>query len=187
MIRIITLSIILFFLTSCSSIAPPDQQLREQQIVETTKIFNIVIKSWGKQKYSGLLAIRNSLKGIRYILLDPTGIKLLESEIILEEQHLKGPQLGPLAGSSLNKFLSRAFKRIFLEIPDELPCMRRGLARLCYNIDPEGRWEKTYQIWPLMIWRVEKKSAAKVTKTMYLYFQPWIGMGVELREVSNGK
>ncbi len=187
MIRIVTLSIILFFLPSCSSIAPPYQLLRDQQIVETTNIFNIVIKSWGKQRYSGLLAIRNSSKGLRYILLDPTGIKLLESEIRLEKLQLAGLQTGPLAGSNLNSFLARAIKRIFLEIPDKLPCMRRGLARLCYNIDPEGNWDKTYQIWPFMIWKVEKNSATKVTKTMYLYFQPWVGMGVELREVSNGK
>lgn len=178
---------VLLFLTSCSVVAPVDRHLRGVEARDKTEMFNIVISRWEKQEYSGLLIIKSSAKGIHYILLDPTGIKLLESEIVIVEQVVNETPGGPLAGRGINKFLTRAIWRIMLQMPDELPCMRNGLSQFCYTVDPEGGWEKKYKFGPLSIWRAEKKIETTAAQYEYFFTQPWLGVNVELKRLESVK
>lgn len=174
--RYIYLLLVAFIVSSCSL---PRAQFSEHQfdrLDEKSAMYSFRIESWGQLKYSGLLMIRIHEFGIRYIVLDPTGIKLLESDTSFTKNYSPGVAQGVLQDSSLQGHLDRAMNRMFFSEPKQIPCSWNGLYQLCRKEQDAHRWLKISRFWPISLWKVEKSEGESLITGKFKYSQPWLGL-----------
>lgn len=158
-----------------------------------TSLWSIEIERAGEVEFYGLAAIRNLHTTVDYVLLDATGVTLLEVETT-ENNGVKEAK-GILKDSILVGLLSDAFTRIFLLKPQSLPCGKNGLLSFCVEKKPYNN-SKEVRFGNLLIWRVvqhgeenekDKKADKKVSdasgvNASYEYNHPWLGLIIRLKE-----
>jgi len=169
-----------FIFISCSIPSLRTGDLSNRKDGYSGVFYTINIQRWGELKFSGLLAVKNSGGILHYILLDLTGITLLESAGNAAGK-LQEKARGPLAATAIEGFLTSALNRIFFEIPEKLPCSRHGLQELCYRADDGDNWTKIYRIWPFTFWGAAKHTDENLS-IIYEYRQPWLGVEIFLKE-----
>ena len=170
--------------TACSlpkEVTAPDMAGKDQG--PSGRMLNIRIERWEKLRFSGLLGIRETPGGLDYVLLDATGIKLLQAEVAGDGSFTLKQESGPLHKSGLAPFLSEALARIYLQEPVRLPCTGSWFYRLCREADEDGSSVKYGQAGPFTVWRITGPAGDAGA----MYHQPWLGVKVKLERLESGK
>jgi len=175
----------LLLLTSCSLPQAVSTHMAENgRDKQPGRLLNIRIERWDTVRFSGLLGLREDAGGLVYVLLDATGVKLLQAEVAGNGSFTLLQESGPLNKSGLAPFLSEALARIYLQEPVRLPCTGSWFYRLCRE-DEVGSSVKYGQAGPFTVWRVTGKDPAGAAAVTY--HQPWLGVKVKLERLKSGK
>ena len=175
---------IFFILTSCS-LSPAIRTDTIGVSSEPNKLLTIRIERWDEELFSGFLGLRKDAE-FSYILLDATGVKLLEAEVSGGGGHNLQAK-GPLKESDLAPFLSEALSRIYLQEPDRTPCAGSWFYRLCRENHVEIKeksWKKHARTGFFTIWQASG-STIEGDKETVVYSQPWLGVSIELEPMMN--
>ncbi len=153
------------------------------------RLLNIRIERWDRLRFSGLLGVRETASGLDYVLLDATGVKLLQAEVAGDGSFKMLQESGPLRESGLPPFLAEALARIYLQEPDRLPCAGSWFYRLCREAGEDGSAVKYGQAGPFIVWRItgESGESAGTGETAVVYHQPWLGVKVKLIRMETGR
>lgn len=188
---------ICLILTSCSlpytipthEMAGPDQR--------AGRLLSIRVERWDAVRFSGLLGLRVSTAGLYYVLLDATGVKLLEVEVAADGSHDLLRASGPLQNSDFAAFLSQALARIYLQEPDQMPCAGSWFYQICREESEDSGWRKYGQAGPFRVWQVSPSQAGQAGRTSpnssgadaeaVVYRQPWLGVSISLRRAVSGR
>lgn len=185
---LILYSFLSLFLCSCSL---PLASLRDGVELggEKAKLLNIRIERWQELRFSGLLAVRQEQDGLYYMLLDATGVKLLEARVSNAGEHVLIHANGALKETGLDEFLSEALARIYLFWPEQLPCSGSWFHSFCYrdtaaSVAP-SEWNKTVRLGPLKLWQVTGPKRGHGATAPVSYNQPWLGVDIVLQGVDH--
>jgi hypothetical protein len=146
------------------------------------QLLNIRIERWGEVRFSGLLALRQAGEGMYYVLLDATGVKLLEVAVAGDGKHRVLHAKGALQDSGLDEYLAVVLARIYLNEPAALPCTGTWMYRICEEETSKGV-EKYCLVGPLSIWEIVTERAKDRPYGIVTYRQPWIGVVIHLEPV----
>lgn len=153
------------------------------------RLLNIRVERWDTLRFSGLLGLQEKERGLCYVLLDATGVKLLEAEVAGDGHHNLLRVSGPLKKSDFAPFLSEALARIYLQEPDELPCAGSWFYRLCRQDSGDSGWEKYGQAGPFTVWQVSadrKRRTSGDADESVIYRQPWLGVKISIEREDSG-
>lgn len=173
-------------LAACSlpkEVTTPGMAGKERQA--PGRMLNIRIERWDTLRFSGLLGVRETAAGLDYVLLDATGVKLLQAEVAGDGSFTLKQDSGPLHKSGLAPFLAEALARIYLQEPVRLPCTGSWFYRLCREADEDGTSVKYGQAGPFRVWRITGEDPAGDAGVTY--HQPWLGVKVRLERLEPGK
>lgn len=156
------------------------------------RLLSIRVERWDTVRFSGLLGLRENAAGLYYVLLDATGVKLLEVAVARDGRHNLLRVSGPLKKSDLAPFLSEALARIYLQEPDDMPCDGSWFYRLCREESGDRGWHKYGQAGPFTVWQVSASRAGGAGGTAgkgdeaLVYRQPWLGVSISLQRADSG-
>lgn len=178
-------------LTLCSCALPPTVP-RPEAIpgpeAGAGRLLRLRIERWDTLRFSGLLGLREKGAGLYYVLLDATGVKLIEAEVAGDGSHKLLRVGGPLRESDFAPFLSEALARIYLQEPDRLPCAGSWLYQICRDGSVEGGSRKYGQAGPFEVWRVSSRAADRGSEAAaVIYHQPWLGVRIFLEPAAAGR
>ncbi len=120
-------------------------------------LWKLALRRGGEPLYTGLLLLSRDEMGAGVVLLDATGIKLVEG-FVSESGVLSGVKaLRPVADRGLPKFLGQTVQRLFLAAPppDGETCRPEGWGKLCQGVDASGRLLRIRSWGPLLLWAAE--------------------------------
>ena len=145
------LSILL--LSGCSAVGmhPQDSRL----LTADESLWKVRIHQWGKERFSGLLAMSSADKGMRVALLDPTGIKLLETELDRAGSVRSMSALAAVEGKGLPDFLTSSLQKIFYGSGEISSCSGGVFLRLCHEQTGDKETRKRSLFGPIPIWSVD--------------------------------
>ncbi len=149
-----------------------------------SQLMNIRIERWGTTRFSGLIGLQERGNGIYYILLDATGVKLMEALVKEDGNHELVRAHGSLKDTQLPEFLSASLQKIYLLEPDTLPCSRTFLLRFCMEKSEDNHWHKYAQAGPFSLWSVSYAENHNAKCPASSFSQPWIGVKVILTQSS---
>jgi hypothetical protein len=111
----------------------------------------------GSQFFAGLLALNKKEDSLEAVLLDSTGIKLLEEKVLSSGQVEVVSVLPAVRNKRLAPFLGKGLFRLFFSptgLSDE-PCRRDGLFELCLGTEDDGHLVKFRRLGPFVLWSVD--------------------------------
>ncbi len=176
-------------LVACSCTLPPTvtgPAALPASEIGAGRLLHLRVERWDTLRFSGLLGLRARGAGLSYVLLDATGVKLIEAEVAGDGSHQLLRVSGPLRESDFAPFLSRALARIYLQEPDRLPCTGSWLYQICRDEGGEGGSSKYGQAGPFEVWRVSSRSADRGSEAAVIYHQPWLGVRILLERAAAG-
>ncbi len=178
--KISSLLIILLLLTSCS--IPASKLSSSHNLISDSspQLKNIVIYSFGTQRFSGLLGLLQQPDGLYYYLLDATGIKLLEVQVHMDGNYTIKSGIKKLTDSGLPGILAKSLLRIYDVEPAELPCTTHLFQKICREQLGDNDWIKYARTGFFTNWRIDYKMDINPLIT---YKQPWLGLKITLSEV----
>lgn len=156
MLKGLGLLVLLALLGGCATVlrpAPADLILLPSE----PTLWKLALRRGGEPLYTGLLLLNRQEQGTGMVLLDATGIKLLEGRLS-ETGELRGVKaLRPVADRGLPDFLGRAVQRLFLlpPPPDGETCRPEGWGKLCQGLDESGRLVRIRRWGPLRLWTAD--------------------------------
>jgi hypothetical protein len=145
---------------------------------------NIRIERWGEMQFSGILALEAREETMSYVLLDATGVKLLEDEVNAAADRNGQTARGPLSESRLARVLSISLSRMFLLKPAEEPCSRQMLLSLCRKMTDEMEWATSYKAGPFLVWEVHEARRDAMDWNSVTYSQPWLGLRITVDKIN---
>jgi hypothetical protein len=151
------------------------------------QLLTLRLERWDDLQFSGLLGLRVEAAGLYYVLLDATGIKLLEAEVTVDGRSDAGRLSGPLKNSSLGPFLAEALARIYLQEPVQMPCAGSWQYRLCREESGEQGLRKYGQAGMFRVWEVSARQTPGAGLDAVVYRQPWLGLKLMLDRPDSGK
>lgn len=151
------------------------------------RLMSIRIERWDTLRFSGLLGVRETASGLDYVLLDATGVKLLQAEVAGDGGYRMLQESGPLHRSRLPQFLAEALARIYLQEPDRLPCTGSWLYRLCREAGEGDFSVKSGHAGPFTVWRSTGHDPVRPGDEAVVYHQPWVGVKVKLARMETGR
>ncbi len=184
---LLVLLVLLVLQSGCSmpTATYTDSAFKEDRL--SGKLLSIRIQQFENTRFSGLIGIRQTENGLRYGLLDATGVKLLEAETTPAGRHNPDLATGPLKDSTLAAFLSAALARIYFQEPATKPCDGSWFYRLCHLENEDHSWTKYRRNGPFTIWMIERRHLTGEAAETILYHQPWPGIKIVLEETSAAK
>ncbi|HIJ78978.1 MAG: hypothetical protein OEY01_07895 [Desulfobulbaceae bacterium] len=146
-------------------------------------LWKVEISQWGTVRFTGLLAPRlETEKGIlHYVLLDGTGIKLLEARVRPNGKQQIIQVVKMLHKYHLPVFMADSLSRIFLVEPelDRSPVGR--LVRFDREQPDELLMRKLARVGPVCLWSVDYSLAPNTKQPAEItYIMPWLGMRLSL-------
>ena len=151
----------------------PDMDEKEQG---SGRLLRIRVERWDTVRFSGLLGLQKNAAGLQYVVLDATGVKLLEVEVTGDGSDKVLRVDGVLKNSDFAPFLSEALARIYLQEVDGIGCIGSWFYRVCREESEDSGWVKYGQAGPFKVWRI---SAGADIKAL-VYHQPWLGLRIFL-------
>lgn len=177
------LALLHFMCTACSLPVKHNKTMEVKTITGESQLMNIRIMRWGVTRFSGLIALQERGNAIYYVLLDATGVKLVEALVRKDGNHELIHAHGALKDTHLPKFLSESLQKIYLLEPDTLPCSRTLLLWFCKKKSENNQWHKYVQAGPFSLWSVDFSAEKHDTKWPASSFsQPWIGVNIILTQ-----
>lgn len=168
-------------LASCSFPVTKTVNVLQSFPDDSPQLNRIVINSFGTERFSGLLGLKKQDNGLYYVLLDATGIKLLEAEVNNDGKYIIKNGLKKLIDSSLPTILALSLWRIYIVEPIELPCSTHFFQKLCREQGSHDTWIKYSTKGPFTHWSIFFKEGVDPYITLS---QPWIGLQITLSEVT---
>jgi hypothetical protein len=148
------------------------------------RLLSIRVERWDTLRFSGLLGLREDVGGLHYVLLDATGVKLLEVEVAGDGSHNLLRVSGPLMKTDFAPFLSEALARIYLQLPTGIPCTGSWLYQVCREEMEDKGWNMYGQAGPFKVWLVSARrvnlNSSGVDAESLVYRQPWLGVQIYL-------
>lgn len=141
-------------LSGCGArLAPPPSGL--ELLPAEPSLWKLSLERRGRPLYAGLLLLSRTQEGGRLVLLDATGIKLLE-ELVASDGEVTGIRaLRPVADRGLPVFLGRSIHRLFLSgepAPGE-SCLAQASGELCLGLDEAAGLVKIRRWGPFVLWQ----------------------------------
>ncbi len=120
-------------------------------------LWKLALRRGGEPRYTGLLLLSRAEEGIGMVLLDPTGIKLLEGRVKESGAVAEVKALQPVADRGLPDFLGGVVQRLFLLAPPPVgePCRPEGFGKLCQGLDESGRLVRIKSWGPFVLWAAD--------------------------------
>ena len=118
-------------------------------------LWSIQFSQDGAERFSGLLVTDLKASRLDFLLLDATGLKLLEASLAKTGELEVREALQLVQKKQLPERLARALWRIFYVTPDRQPCAWHGLLRLCASAPRPGTVTKNAHLGPFMVWSVD--------------------------------
>jgi len=104
--------------------------------------------------FAGLLALNKKGEALEAVLLDSTGIRLLEEKVLSSGEVEIISALPAVRNKRLGPFLGEGLLRLFF-VPtgftDEL-CRRQGFFELCFGAEAEDHLVKFRRLGPFVLW-----------------------------------
>lgn len=167
-------------LSSCSMVT--SSRVSDLIPDDSPQLKNIIIKSFGTQKFSGLLGLAEQQDGLYYLLLDATGLKLLEVEVYSNGDYTIKYGIKRLADSRLPQILARSLRNIYIIEPAKLPCATDFVYNFCEEpVDRDTKIKYT-RYGPFPGWKVRLETSGNGLIT---YSEPWVGLLITLSKIDN--
>lgn len=183
--RNIFVAIVLCFMCTACSLPIKYNNIPESEVgTGDSQIMNIRIERWGTTRFSGLIGLQQRGNGIYYVLLDATGVKLLEALVKEDGNHELIRAHGSLKDTQLPDFLSKSLQKIYLLEPEVIPCSRTLLLRFCKEKSEDNGWFKYAELGPFSLWAVSYAENHNTKWPASFFSQPWIGVNVILTQSS---
>ena len=163
MIRWILLILIVQFISGCSINKIPEHADQHFPYVEES-LWKLTIEKWGTERFTGLLAVRTLGPDFHLVLLDATGIKLLETAMSDGSDVRVVFALKAVRDRGLPEYLSRSTSRIFETMSDDVSCSRHGFNRICKKKPASDVKRKEARFGPFLIWSVDYFFSKDVTE-----------------------
>jgi hypothetical protein len=125
--------------------------------IAETSLWTVRLGRGDQEIFAGLLALRNEGDSIRAVLLDSTGIKLLEERISSSGEVQVIKAIPAVRDKRLPSFLGEGLYRLFFNsegFAGEL-CRRDGFASLCFGEQDSGQLVKLRRFGPFVLWRAD--------------------------------
>lgn len=172
--------LVLLLAAGCALPARPPGATWQEPAVMTSSLWRLKISQWEEQNFAGLLGTKFANDGLHYVLLDGTGVTLLEARLDATGERQTLRELGILEGHRLPAFLGTSLYRIFLLEPATRPCGRNFLMRLCRR-KTDGGERKYAQAGLLPLWSVDYVTVDQELPTVRITFtNPWLGVTLQL-------
>jgi hypothetical protein len=129
----------------------------EELFSEGQTLWKVRIDRGDSQLFAGLLALNKKDAVLEAVLLDSTGIKLLQEKILATGALEVVSALPAVRNKRLAPFLGEGLFRLFF-IPDRVtdgPCHREGLFALCFGVDDQGQLVKFRRLGPFVLWSAD--------------------------------
>lgn len=122
-----------------------------------SSLWTLALKRGGEPLYTGLLLLNRDETGVGMVLLDPTGIKLLEGQVLTGGGLSGVKALRPVAERGLPDFLGQAVQHLFLETPPPVGASCRTVERgsLCQGLNQAGGLARVRRWGPFVVWRAD--------------------------------
>ncbi|HET98225.1 MAG TPA: hypothetical protein ENN98_05970 [Desulfurivibrio alkaliphilus] len=141
------------------------------------QLWRIKILRGGETQFAGLLGTRMEDDGLYYVLLDGSGVTLLEARLSAGGEYQPIRELKIFRDHRLPGFLAQSLRRIFLLQPAAAPCDRNLLLRFCQQEASAQGMKKFAKLGPLPLWRVEytgQPATLAVNWTGIAFTNPWL-------------
>lgn len=184
MMKLIILLIGCTFSASCSLTGDIYRSTDLMDLEKGVRLHTIRLERWGELRFSGILALQQHQQWLNYVVLDATGIKLIEAEVSFTGDFRLIRANGPLKTSQLPHYLSTSLKRIYLLDPLQRPCSHDIMLRFCKEPSVEGGWRKDVRVGPFIVWEAEKSEKYREKQDKTVYSQPWLGIRIVLGEMT---
>lgn len=160
--------------------------IRQEGTTGETHLMKIRIRQWGNTRFSGLLVLQNHSTEVYYILLDATGVKLLEARVEKNGDYEIIRASGPVKDTQMPDFLAKSLQRIYLIEPDTAPCSRNMLLWLCLEESADRHMIKYARAGPFTLWSVDYKYDNNSTDWLEVSMSlPWFGVKLTLIRVNH--
>ena len=154
MMRWIMLILIIQFISGCSINKIPEHADLNFPYVEES-LWKLTIEQWGTERFTGLLAVRTLGPDFHLVLLDATGIKLLETVISNKSDVRVVSAVKAMRDRGLPEYLSKSTSRIFDTMSDNVHCFEYGFTRICKKKPASDVERKEARFGPFLVWSVD--------------------------------
>ncbi|MFH7319912.1 hypothetical protein ACHHRT_04770 [Desulfurivibrio sp. D14AmB] len=140
-------------------------------------LWRIKILRGEKTQFTGLLGTRREGDGLYYVLLDGSGVTLLEARLTAGGEYQPIRELAIFRDHRLPEFLAQSLRRIFLLQPAATPCDRNLLLRFCQQETNAQGMKKFAKLGLLPLWRVEYSAPPATLAanwTGITFTNPWL-------------
>ena len=175
--RLLFSVLLLITIAACSvKEMPPFPEMR-RTLADRESLWQMRLEHRGRERFSGILALRSEENNIRMVLLDSTGIKLMEAVVGGNHKFEVVYAMKIVQDHNLPEYLCRSLEKIFLETPDELPCSGGWLYRLCRYAVSDGHGRKRASWGPIPLWKVDflVDTSHPLTMKRAVLDSPWPG------------
>jgi hypothetical protein len=155
------------------TVAKPDLVGKEQR---AGRLLRIRVERWDTVRFSGLLGLQKNAAGLQYVVLDATGVKLLEVAVAGDGSDKVLRLSGVLKDTDFAPFLSEALARIYLQEVDGIGCIGSWFYQVCREESEDKGWVKFGQAGPFKVWQMSTGAEAEAV----VYRQPWLGLRIYL-------
>ena len=168
---------LIFICTVSCSLPIKYTEINQEKINNETQLLKIRIKQWGNTRFSGLLVLQKHSSEIYYILLDATGVKLLEARLEKKGNYEIIRASGPIKNTQLPDFLAKSLHKIYFIEPDTEPCSRNMLLWLCMEESADRHIIKYAKAGPFTLWSVDYKYDSNSTDWLEVSMsKQWLGI-----------
>jgi len=154
MMRWILLILIIQFILGCSINKIPEYNDQHFLCIEES-VWRLTLEQWGIERFTGLLAVRTLGPDFHLVLLDATGIKLLETIKSNGSDIRVVSAIKAMRDRGLPEYLSKSTSRIFETMSDGIHCFRHGLIRIYKKRPALDVERKEARVGPFLLWSVE--------------------------------
>jgi hypothetical protein len=169
--------VLCLLLSACSLPVQTGSNLPMLKAASPSRLLQIQITSWGTPRYTGLLGLQFHDSGLTYMLLDATGIKLLESQVSQDGDSTITQAAGKLRESGLPEFLSSSLRKIYLIMPATEPCADTLLLHFCAEMTNGRLVRKHAAAGPFTLWEASYDGADSPAVS---FSEPWFGVSITL-------
>jgi len=124
---------------------------------DSQTLWEIRIDRGGEKLFAGLLALEMKGGSLDAVLLDGTGIKLLEERVLASGEVVNISTLPAIRNKRLAPLLGKGLHRLFFSFGEEEAeaCRRHGLLEYCFGVESDGHLVKLRRLGPFVLWSVD--------------------------------
>ncbi len=174
-------TLILIFLLSLNACSPVPMKSEFPTEIQPGKseLYAIEILRWGDLQFSGLMGVQYNSTGLKYALLDASGVKLIKASVRHDNEFTLHFAVPMMKETKLPNYLGVWLSRVPLVQPKTMPCSWAFLRSICVS---EGSIEnqKSSRVGTFLVWKSTKSLNKNGKGFSYRYSHPLIGVELNL-------